>query len=132
MRPRLSGPSLVAGRYRLHSRVEERVERFSRFTGDGAFFTEVELVEECLVGDTPQRVIDAHVQLVAVLGQCETVIKVGTCQFVLHVTGFDLCFEEREPSADAILLRLEQIERHRSCIVGLQKFGTLCLEIVAF
>src|SRR5690625_7705040 len=64
LRPRLSGPSLVAGRYRLHSRVEERVERFSRFTGDGAFFTKVELVEECLVGDTPQRVIDAHVQLV--------------------------------------------------------------------
>src|SRR5699024_1661247 len=78
LRPRLSGPSLVAGRYRLHSRVEERVERFSRFTGDGAFFTKVELVEECLVGDTPQRVIDAHVQLVSVLGQCETVIKVGT------------------------------------------------------
>src|SRR5690625_2344084 len=55
LRPRLSGPSLVAGRYRLHSRVEERVERFSRFTGDGAFFTKVELVEECRVGDTPQR-----------------------------------------------------------------------------
>ena len=56
----------------------------------------------------------------------------GACQFVLHVTCFDLCFEEREPSADAILLRLEQIKRHRSCVVGLQEFGTLGLEIVSF
>ncbi|WP_442311207.1 hypothetical protein, partial [Yaniella sp.] len=101
MRPRLSGPPLVAARYRLHTRVEERVERFPRFTDNGALLTEVELVEERLVGDAPQRVIDAHVQLVAVSAQCETVIKVGTCQFVLHVTGFDLRFEEREPSADA-------------------------------
>ncbi|MGO1961599.1 MAG: hypothetical protein ACTH1B_11305, partial [Yaniella sp.] len=91
----------MAARYRLHTRVEERVERFPRFTDNGALLTEVELVEERLVGDAPQRVIDAHVQLVAVSAQCETVIKVGTCQFVLHVTGFDLRFEEREPSADA-------------------------------
>ena len=89
LRPRLSGPPLVAGRYRLHTMVEER-----------------------LVGDTLQRVIDAHVQLVAVSGQCKTVVQVGACQFVLHVTGFNLGFEEREPSADAILLRLEQIEQH--------------------
>ncbi|WP_218668689.1 hypothetical protein [Corynebacterium glutamicum] len=109
----------MAGRYRLHARVEERVERFPRFTDNGALLAEVELVEERLVGDAPQRVIDAHVQLVAVSGQCEAVIKVGACQFVLHVTGFDLCFEKRESSPDAILLRLEQIERHRPRIVSL-------------
>ncbi|WP_245566841.1 hypothetical protein [Jonesia quinghaiensis] len=54
MRPRLSGSPLVAGRYRLHFGVEERVERFPWFTDDGALLAEVELVEECLVGDAPQ------------------------------------------------------------------------------
>ncbi|WP_265936838.1 hypothetical protein [Flaviflexus ciconiae] len=44
----------MAGRYRLHTAAEERAERFPRFTDDGALLAEVELVEECLVGDAPQ------------------------------------------------------------------------------
>jgi len=47
---------------------------------------------------------------VAVSGEGKAVVQVGFGLPVLDVTGVDLRAEERDPSCDAVLLGLEQVE----------------------
>ena len=71
--------------------VEEDVEGFAWAAVDGAVGLDVELVEEGLVGGSPQRVVDAHVEGVAVPGEGEAVVEVCFGLVVLDVSGVDLC-----------------------------------------
>ncbi|WP_246222688.1 hypothetical protein [Phytoactinopolyspora limicola] len=96
MSPRLRGPRLSAGRGFLHLGVEEHVERGAGFTVD-AVVGDDEALKKGLVGDAAERVVDAHVDRVAVCCEGEAVVEVGLGLFVLDVSGVDLGVEERDP-----------------------------------
>lgn len=83
-------------------------------------------------GDAAQGVIDAHVDRMHVAGEGEAVVQVGLGLLVFGVAGFDLRVEPGQPPGDAVLLGLEQIERDRSGVVGLQQLGAFVAEFVAF
>ncbi|WP_431878403.1 hypothetical protein [Amycolatopsis sacchari] len=74
----------------LHVGVEQDVEGLAGFAVDCVFASDDELVEEGLVGEASQRVVNAHVDRVAVAGQGEAVIQVGLRLLVLDVAGVDL------------------------------------------
>ncbi|WP_147640502.1 hypothetical protein [Nesterenkonia massiliensis] len=69
--------------------------------GDGQPF------EERLVSDSAHRVVQAHVDRVAVPCQCQAVIEVGAGLVVLDFPGLDPGIEERNPVPDPVLLGLE-------------------------
>ncbi|MFT3971502.1 MAG: hypothetical protein QM695_14805 [Micropruina sp.] len=98
----------------LYVWVEEDVEGLAWFAVDVVVGLDVELVEEGLVGDPPQGVVDAHVQLVAVPRECEAVVQVGFGLVVLDVSGVDLGVEEREASGDLVLFLFEEVYRYGS------------------
>ena len=100
--------------------VEEDVEGLAWLAVDLVVGLDVELVEEGLVGDPPQRVVDAHVQLVAVPRESEAVVQVGFCLVVLDVSGVDLGVEEGQAAGDAFLFFAEQVERDHAGVVGLE------------
>ena len=116
----------------LYVGIREDVEGFAEATFDVVVLLHVELVKERLVGDTPQRIVKAHIQLVTVPDQCQTVIQMGFGLVVLHVPGLDLRVDERETSADALLLSLKQVNGDRPRIVSLQKLATLSEQVGSF
>ncbi|MFC5272921.1 hypothetical protein [Brachybacterium sacelli] len=112
--------------------IEQGVERHSWFGDDGVVVGDGEAFEEGLVGDAAQRVVDAHVDRVGVACQGQAVIEVGAGLVVLDLAGLDARVEEGDLPGDAVLLGLEQVQRHRSGVVGLEQLGSLVVEAVTF
>ncbi|MGO3358996.1 MAG: hypothetical protein ACTILK_08420 [Bifidobacterium crudilactis] len=123
---------LSCGGELLHVRVEEDAERFAGLGVDVVVVLDVELVEEGLVGDPAQRVVDAHVQLVAVPSELEAVVEVGLGLVVFDVAGLNLGVEEGHATGDLVLLLLHQVQGHRAVEVGVQELGTPVVEVLAF
>ena len=94
----------------LHVRVEEDVEGLAGLAVDLVVGGDVELVEEGLIGGSPQRVVDAQVQRVAVSGEGQAVVQVCLGPVVFDVSGVDLCFQEPQAASDAVLFSLEQVD----------------------
>ncbi|MEK0226168.1 hypothetical protein WM016_07500 [Bifidobacterium mongoliense] len=124
--------TLVAEGESLYFGIRENVEGFAEATFNVVVLLHVELVKERLVGDAAQRIVKAHIQLVTVPDQCQTVIQMGLGLVVLHVPGLDLRVEERETSTDTLLLGLKQVDGDRSRVVGLQELATLSEQIGPF
>ncbi|WP_060763006.1 hypothetical protein [Propionibacterium freudenreichii] len=124
--------SLPCGGELLYFRVEEDVEGLAGLAVDMVVVLDVELLEERLVGDPPERVVDAHVELVAVAGELQTVIEVSFGLVVFDVACFDLGVEEGHAPCDLVLLLLHQVQWHGSFEVGVQEFGASVVEVVAF
>jgi hypothetical protein len=93
---------------------------------------DVELVEERLVRDPPKRVVDAHVELVAVAGELEAVVEVGLGLVVFDVAGIDLGVEKCHAPCDLVLLLLHQVQGHGAFQMGMQQLGAPVVEVVAF
>lgn len=87
--------------------------------------------EERLVADASERVVNAHVDRVHVTGQGETVFEVRFGLVVLDLAGVDLRVEEREPSGDAVLFFLEEVERDGSGVVWVQQAPAFVTKLVA-
>ena len=105
--------SLPCGGELLYVWVKEDVEGLAGLSVDVVVGLDVELVEEGLVGDPPQRVVDAHVQFVAVPRESEAVIEVGFGLVVLDVSGVDLGVEEGHAAGDLVLFFVHQVQRNR-------------------
>ncbi|MEE8737009.1 hypothetical protein [Bifidobacterium subtile] len=110
--------SLPCGGELLYVWVEEDVEGLAWLAVDLVVHLDVELVEEGLVGDAPQGVVDAHVQLVAVPREREAVIQVGFGLVVFDVSGVDLGVEKGHAAGDLVLFLFEEVNRHCSFKVG--------------
>ncbi|MCW5950924.1 MAG: hypothetical protein KIT69_01500 [Propionibacteriaceae bacterium] len=132
LKPRFRRPPLSADGEGLYLRVEEHVERFAWLAVDAVVGQNDQLVEEGLVGHPSQRVVDAHVDRVAVRGQGEAVVEVGLGLLVLDVPGVDLRVEERQPPGDPVLLLSQQIERDHAGVVGLEQLLALVAQRLAF
>src|SRR5699024_9186795 len=74
----------------------------------------------------------SHVDRVGVACQGQAVIEVGAGLVALDLAGFDPGVEESDLSGDAVLFGLEQVQRYGSGVVGLEQFGALVVEAVAF
>ncbi|NLS09967.1 hypothetical protein HGQ17_08140 [Nesterenkonia sp. MY13] len=123
---------LATQRGGLDLRVEQDVEGLTGLPVHGIGLWDVELIEECLVGCAAQRVIDAHVDRVAVTSQGQAVLQMGLGLFVLQGAGLDLCFQERQALSDPLLLSLQQLQRHGSGVVSLKELGPLRDQILPF
>nr|WP_239647654.1 hypothetical protein [Bifidobacterium psychraerophilum] len=116
----------------LYVGVHEDIEGLTGPALDPVVLLDAELAEERLVGDAAHRVVQAHVQLVAVAGQRQAVVQMGFGPLVLHVTGLDLHVKEREPPADALLFGFEQVDGDGSRVVGLEQFAALVEQVASF
>ncbi|MCH3973619.1 MAG: hypothetical protein LKF49_10620 [Bifidobacterium tibiigranuli] len=101
-------------------------------TFDDVVLLHVQLVKQGLIGYASQGIVEAQIQLVTVAGQCQTVVEVCLGLLVFHVPGLDLHVEEREPSADAFLFGLKQVDGDRSCVVGLQELAAFGEQVGSF
>nr|WP_292866089.1 hypothetical protein [Microbacterium sp.] len=119
----------------MESGIEQRVEGLAVLCihGVGALdLVDVDALEERLVGDAAQRIIEAHVDRVSIAGQGQAVFQVGFGLVVLDFPRLDARVEEREPPGEAVLFLFEQVERHGSGVVGVQKAAAFVSELVAF
>ncbi|MCI2182678.1 MAG: hypothetical protein LKK52_08115 [Bifidobacterium psychraerophilum] len=109
----------------LYFGVEKDVERLPQLPLDTIVVPHPQLLEERLIAGSSQRIIQTHIQLVAVARQSQTVVQVGLGLVVFHVPGLDLHLQEREAPADALLLALEQVDGDGPGVVGLEQLAAL-------
>ncbi|MCI1659682.1 MAG: hypothetical protein LKK45_02685 [Bifidobacterium psychraerophilum] len=124
MSSRLALRLMAEGEF-LYFGVEKDVERLPQLPLDTIVVPHPQLLEERLIAGSSQRIIQTHIQLVAVARQSQTVVQVGLGLVVFHVPGLDLHLQEREAPADALLLALEQVDGDGPGVVGLEQLAAL-------
>ncbi|MCI1674097.1 MAG: hypothetical protein LKI34_07780 [Bifidobacterium tibiigranuli] len=115
----------------LYFGVEKDVERLPQLSLDTIVVPHPQLLEERLIARPPQRIIQTHIQLVAVARQGQAVVQVGLGLVVFHVPGLDLHLQERQASAHALLLALEQVDGDDSRVVGLEQFAAFVEQVAS-
>ncbi|MDQ4113909.1 MAG: hypothetical protein M3306_22850 [Actinomycetota bacterium] len=118
-------------RVRVDLGVEQHLEGPGVLDAEFVVLVDVDLGEERLVAQPAVSVVAAGVDVGAVLQQVQGVVQVRAGVGVLAVVGVEAAVHLVELACDAVLLSLEDGERDRVGVVGLQEPVLLVLQSVA-
>ncbi|WP_143549037.1 hypothetical protein [Rhodococcus sp. ACS1] len=121
-----SGVTIIGRRieHARHLIPEQRLERFGLFDPD-VVLLDVDLLEECLVEQTPDVVISPQIGGIAVHRVAQGRPEVLLHQLKVHHARLQAGFHSGQLGCDPVLLGFQQIEGHRACVVSLEQPGAL-------
>jgi hypothetical protein len=107
--------------------LHQKVEGLVVLPADHAVLIDQHPVEDRLIHQSPPVGVEVQIRLVAVLGLLGCQVSRQAHLFQGGVGGFQPSLDGQQFVADALLLGLQQVERHRPGVVGVQQLGALVL-----